>query len=91
MLTPNYGLADLGLLAIAGAGWLFGVLAAIVARRISYLVWAFWWAALMWWFAVLITPENVTPELFLAVMAAWALALVAWPLRAAYKHLYLAN
>jgi len=91
MLTPNYGLADLGLLMFAGFGWLFGVLAAIIARRLSYLVWAFWWAALMWWFAVLITPENVSPEFFLVAMAAWALALAAWPIRAAYKTLYLAE
>lgn len=89
MFTPNYGIADLGLMGIAGAGWLFGVLAALVARRLDYLVWAFWWAGLMWWFAVLITPEQVTQEFFLAVMIPWALLLAAWPIRAAYKKLYL--
>jgi hypothetical protein len=91
MPMPNYGVADFGLIVFAFLGWWFWIICAIVARRVSYVVWAFWWAALMWWFAVLITPENVTPEFFLVMMAVWALALAAWPIRAAYKRLYLAE
>lgn len=91
MIDHSVGQADLVLVVFAFLGWWFWIICAIVARRVSYVVWAFWWAGLMWWFAVVITPTRVPPDSFAVVTALWALALVAWPIRAAYKRLYLAE
>lgn len=89
MPPPNYGMADLGLMMVAFFGWWFWIICAIVARRVSYVVWAFWWAALMWWLAVVMTPNDAPLSVVLTWRWLGLLLVVIWPLRAAYKRLYL--
>jgi hypothetical protein len=91
MIDHSVGQADLGLMVFAFFGWWFWIICAVVARRVSYVVWAFWWAALMWWLAVAITPAGNLQNAKPAALGVWALVLVAWPIRAAYKRLYLAE
>jgi hypothetical protein len=91
MPAPNYGMADLGLICFAFLGWWFWIICAIVARRVAYVVWAFWWVGLMWWLAVAITPTQTDPAIVLVGLSVWALLLAAWPIRAAYKRMYLAE
>jgi len=76
----NYAMATLGLMIFAFLGWWFWIICAIVARRVHYVGWAFWWVGLMWWAAVAIVPNEFPPDFVRVGLAIFAIPLVIWPL-----------
>jgi hypothetical protein len=84
-------MAVIGLLIFAFLGWWCCVLIAIIKRRATFVVWAFWWCGLMWWLAVLITPTNAPSGVYFAGQAIFLLPLVAWPIGILARRHYSSN